>query len=62
MKDTRRLIEKFLGLVGFEPTPPCVGNTDSKSTELQAQMFKIINSEVKNRILDDLSFVFKVLH
>lgn len=25
-----------LGLVGIEPTTPCVGNTDSKSTELQA--------------------------
>ncbi len=25
-----------LGLVGFEPTTPCVGNTDSRSTELQA--------------------------
>lgn len=30
------LEKEFLGLVGFEPTTPCVGNTDSKSTELQA--------------------------
>ena len=32
----RKKNRNLLGLVGLEPTTPCVGNTDSKSTELQA--------------------------
>ena len=39
-KTRRKSLEFKLGLVGFEPTTPCVGNTDSKSTELQALLKK----------------------